>query len=78
MCVMIFAGKRHNKVIELGIDLFDEEVGLDTDKDYILKNKGPGKQLLGEPTSNYRGKDIPCMCEWSEGLMTTEILKNIL
>ena len=79
MCVMIFAGKRRNAMVELGIDPFAKDVGDVTDVDYIMKNKGPGKRFPGGPTCYHNGKAIPCFCAWSEkGSMTTEILTRIL
>ena len=66
MCVMNFAGKHRDKAIELGIESFAEEIGLDKDRDSILKNKGPERHFPGSTTCNYRGKDIPCMYKWSE------------
>ena len=79
MCVMIFAGKRRNAMVELGIDPFADDVGEVTDLDYIMKNKGPGKKFPGGPTCYHNGIAIPCFCAWSEkGSMTTEILTRIL
>ena len=37
MCVVIFSGKRRNTMVETGIDMFAEEFGEFSDKDYILK-----------------------------------------
>ena len=50
MCVMIFAGKRRNAMVELGDDPFAEDIGEVTDYDYIMKNKRPGKRFPGGPT----------------------------
>ena len=79
MCVIIFAGKRRNALVELGIDPFAEDIGEVTDEDYVMKNKGPGKRFPGGPSCKHNGKEIPCFCAWSEkGSMTTEILTRIL
>ena len=76
---MIFAGKRRNAMVELGIDPFADDVGEVTDLDYIMKNKGPGKKFPGGPTCYHNGIAIPCFCAWSEkGSMTTDILTRIL
>jgi len=79
MCVMIFTGKRHNTMIELGVNSFAEEIDEVTDNDFIMKNKGPYKKFPGGPTYYHDGKAIPYMCAWSEkGSMTTDILTEIL
>ena len=33
MCVVIFAGKRRNPVLEMGVDPFSEEIGSQNDAD---------------------------------------------
>ena len=66
-------------MVELGVNLFAEDISEVTEDDFIMKNKGPGKQFTGGPTYYHDGKVIPCMCEWSEkGSMTIEILTKIL
>ena len=42
---MIFAGKYRNKVVELVVDPFAEEVGVDTYMDYILKKQRAREKL---------------------------------
>ena len=63
----------------MGIDPRAEEVGSVLDDYYIVKNCGEGKRLPGGPTCTYRGKDIPCICQWiPKGSMTSEILNTIV
>ena len=38
-CVVIFYGFRCNLVVEMGIDLFAEEIGCELDDNYIIKNQ---------------------------------------
>ena len=79
MCVVIFSGKRRNTMVETGIDMFAEEFGQVSDRDYILKNSGKNKRFPGGPTCTHRGIDIPCLCEWTEnGSVTSDILRKIL
>ena len=79
MCVVIFSGKRRNTMVETGIDMFAEEFGEVSDKDYILKNSGKNKRFPGGPTCTHRGIDIPCLCEWTEnGSITSDILRKVL
>ena len=47
MCVLIFAGKCINKQVEVGVDPFTEEVGIDTNGDYMIKIWDLAKYFLG-------------------------------
>ena len=61
MCVVIFSGKRRNTMVETGIDMFAEEFGQVSDRDYILKNSGKNKRFPGGPTYFHHEIDIPHM-----------------
>ena len=79
MCVIIFAGKREQAVVETGMDVFAEEEGEVSDEDFLNKNSGPNKRFPGGPTCSFQGKDIPCLTQWSpKGSITGEILTDIL
>ena len=56
MCVVIFAGKRRNPVLEMAVDLFTEEIGSQNDADYMIKNMGKGKRFPSGPTCEAQGK----------------------
>lgn len=44
-----------------------------------LKKSGKGKAFTGGISCHFRGKDIPCLCQWTEnGSIEAEILRNIL
>ena len=45
MCMTIFSGKRHNPVLELGIDPFVVEVGSSDEADYMMKNMEKDKKI---------------------------------
>ena len=36
LCVMILTGKRHNVIVELGVDPFAKDIGEITDNDFII------------------------------------------
>ena len=79
MCVIIFAGKRENTLTETGMDIFVDAEGDPSDHDYFEKNSGFGKQFPGGPTCEFQGKEVPCLCRWSEkGSVTSAILVDIL
>ena len=66
-------------MVELGVDPFVKDFGDVTDADYLRKNMGPGKRFPGGPSCFVGGKEVPCMCAWSEnGSMTSEILTTIV
>lgn len=70
MCVVIVSGKKHDVLVEMGIDAtklkdFDEDldIGNKTDIDQKLlelleKHSGAGKMFPGLPECNYKGKKI--------------------
>lgn len=67
-------------MVELGVDPFVEEInGSVSDDDYVIKNTGKGKLFPTGPECTYKGKTIPCMCQWSKnGSMTGQILKEVV
>jgi len=78
MCVVILAGIRDNKLVELGINPRVEEVGNVSNDGYSIKNLGKVKQFPGGPECSYHSKKIPCMYTWlPKGSMTSEILKDV-
>ena len=80
MCVIIFEGKQNCDMVEIGIDPFVEEInGSVSENDYVIKYTGKGKLFPTGPECTYKGKKIPCMCQWSKnGSMTGQILKEIV
>ena len=40
MCIVIFSGKRKNRLWEIGMDIFEEAVGDVSDEDYFTNNNG--------------------------------------
>ena len=80
MCVIIFSGENEKTFVETGVDPNCEKIyGLETDYDFVLKNTGKGKLFPTGPECTYKGKKIPCMCQWSpNGSMTGEILRDIV
>ena len=79
MCVIIFAGKREQAVVETGMDVFAPEEGDVRDEDFFKKNSGANKKFPGGPTCTFQGKQIPCLTRWSpKGSITAEILIDIL
>ena len=79
MCCIIFSGLRENHLCETGLDLTKPFIGSVDDSDFVQKNSGEGKVFPGGPTTQFKGKTIPCFCRWSEkGSVTTEILRDIL
>ena len=79
MCIIIFAGKREQAIVETGMDIFAEQVGEVSDKDYFANNSGTGKRYPGGPTCDFRGKKVPCLTRWSpKGSITSDILIDVL
>ena len=79
MCVIIFAGKRENKLYECGMDVFAEQIGEVGDEDFFEKNSGKGKLYPGGPTCTFQGKIVPTLTRFSpKGSITTEILVDIV
>ena len=56
MNVVIFAAKELREYEATGIDIFADEVGERTDKDYIRNNTGAGKLFPGGPVCEIDGK----------------------
>ena len=90
MCVVIVAEKKHDMLVELGIDTtkledfkfdLDIEDKSDTDKrlmKLLEKYSGEGKVFPGLPSCWYKGKEIPSYVAFSEsGGITPTILTNI-
>ena len=79
MCIIIFAGVRESAVVETGMDIFAQQEGDVSDKDYFKKNTGVGKLYPGGPTCVFQGTEIPCLTRWSpSGSITADILVDIL
>ena len=79
MCILVIAGKKPKAMVEMGIDSFQDMIGLETDEDFFEKNSGEGKLFPGGPTCLVKGIRVPCFIRWSEkGSMTSEILKEAL
>ena len=66
--LMICARKWRNKLIELGVDPSVEDAGLETDKECMMNNKGPGKRFPGGTTCNFRGNNTILVCMKREGI----------
>jgi len=78
MCVVIMAGDKPKPEVETGIDIFADQIGASTDRDYIKNNTGKGRKFPGGPTCIINGKEVPCFVRWStKGSMTSEILRDI-
>jgi hypothetical protein len=87
MCILIFAGKQRNILMEAGVDtsLFHSDdasldlEGVHDDIQLFNDNYGEGKLFPGGPTCMYKGKEIPCMVRYStSGGITPEILTDIV
>ena len=65
MCVLIMAGDTPKTEVETGIDIFAQQIGVPTDRDYVLNNTGEGRRFPGGPTCKVRGVDVPCFIRWS-------------
>ena len=61
MCIIIFAGVRESAVVETGMDIFAQQEGDVSDKDYFKQNTGVGKLYPGGPTCVFQGTEIPCL-----------------
>jgi len=78
MCVVIMAGDKPKPEVETGIDIFADQIGASTDRDYIKNNTGKGRKFPGGTTCIINGKEVPCFVWWStKGSMTSEILRDI-
>jgi len=78
-CVVIFPGKVRRPLMETGLDLSVDVVVNMGNRDYFCNNDGFGKHFPGGPSFKYKGKPIPCVCQWSEkGGIITQILVAIL
>ena len=53
MCVHIFSGVRPQAVMEIGMNIFAEQVEKVSDEFYFENNSGPGKRYPGGPTFNF-------------------------
>ena len=79
MCIITFSGEQPSTIVETRLDLEAETVVHPDDEDFFENNSGPIKQFPGCPTCNFRGVDMPCLCQWnSKGSITSEILKDTL
>ena len=79
MYVVVLAYKCHNKLVELRVNPFDKEVGLNTSRDCMMKNKGEGTHFSLGPTCNYCGKEMPYLYDWSEKeSMIAKMWENII
>ena len=47
MCVLVMAGDTPKTEVETGIDIFAQQIGVPTDRDYVLNNTGEGKTFPG-------------------------------
>lgn len=81
MCVVIIQGKTRNILFETGVDLDADAIGEKKDEEdyeFFLNNIGKDKLYPGGPTCNFKGKDVPCMVEFSDsGGITSSILTKI-
>ena len=79
MCAMILEGEKMKGDWVTGIDMFAEEIGSVSDRDYYNNNSGKGKVYPGGPTCNFQGKEVPCVFHCSpNGSITSQILANLL
>ena len=62
MCIVIFAGNKHQPLYETGMDQFNEINGLVSEDDFFDKNLEPGKLYPGGWMYTFKGVDIQCMC----------------
>ena len=62
ICIIIFAGKCHQPLIETGLDLEAEVEGNEEDDDFFAKNSGKEKRFPMRPTCTFKGKEIPYLC----------------
>ena len=65
MCVIIFAGKREQAVVEKGMDGFAPEEGDVRDEDYFKRNSGPNKKSPVGLLYIFQGEEILCPMRWS-------------
>ena len=88
MCVVIISGKRHDYLVELGVDtrklgsltvLNDKDkMSLEDNLKLLEENIGEGKLFPKVPMCKYKGVDVPGYVAFSEsGGITGTILTNI-
>ena len=87
MCVVIVSGKKHDVLVELGVDvsqLVDLDIDysggniLDTNIELLRNHSGEGRLFSGLPTCHYKGKDVPGYMAFTEkGGINASILTNI-
>ena len=58
MCIVIFASEKLPTLLEDGIDIFIDVVGLENDPDFIDNMCGPGKLHPSETTCIFKGKEV--------------------
>ena len=76
---VIFSGKICHPLTETGLNISVDVVGNMDDRDYFRSNNGFGRHFPGDLNCKYKGKTIPCLCQWSErDGITTKILVDIL
>ena len=79
MCVIIIEGKLPNGAIEVGVDIWVQQNGKSTDKDFIMIKSGKGKHFPGGPECVYHGKTVPALVPWQESAsITSEIIVDML
>ena len=64
MCVIIFAGTKEHAIVESGLELSAPTFGIPPDPGFFEINSGKGKRFHGGPTCKFKGKQIPCLCQW--------------
>ena len=69
ICLVIVKGKEPKTDVEIGIDIFVDEVGSIEEEDYFEKNFGEGKRFPGGPTCTYKGKKFHA---WLDGIKEEE------
>ena len=79
MCVIIYAGKERNPLMETGMDMFAPVIGEAGDPNFFEDNCGKGKLYPGCPTCMFKEKFVPTLVRWTpKGSVTGDILVEIV
>ena len=79
MSVLIIMGNHNKAEVDIGIDIFAEQIKGQNNTDYFEKQIGKGKLFPREPTCNLFCKEGPCMVPWSNNYsITSDVPTDIL
>ena len=79
MYILVISGKTPKSMVKMGIDSFQDMIGLETDEDFFENNSSEGKLFPGVPTCLVKVIRVPYFIPWSEkGSMTSDILEKAL